>query len=393
MKVTELNLKARYLLENYFADIELEGEITKLVKHSSGHWYFTLKDDNSSITCCMFKNDNFSVDFTPEDTNYVKMVGKLSVWEVAGRYQFIASSMKKVLDIGELEKKFLLLKQKLESEGLFDKKHKKPIPYLPKKIAIITSKTGAVITDMLNVLQNDEYYLSEIFLYDCLMQGENSPKMISKILKHIDNLGYDVIIIARGGGSKEDLFCFNDEELAYNVFNAKTPIISAIGHGIDVNIIDYVADLSVPTPTAAMQTLSVSKEELEYKVDNFMVYITNLMQLKLTNYQNNFLNLQKNFNISVLKEKLEKHRIVLNNIKQDLDYFCKLKIDNLNQSLVLKDELLKSTKTYLLNNENNVNITKNGKIIKLDKIKNEDIVELIGQKYKIKVKVLEIIKE
>lgn len=393
MKVTELNLKARFLLEEKLFDIELEGEITKLVKHSSGHWYFTLKDDNSSITCCMFKNDNLFVDFTPEDTNYVKMIGKVSIWEVAGRYQFIATSMKKVLDIGELEKKFLLLKQKLENEGLFDKKHKKPIPYLPKKIAIITSKTGAVITDMLNVLQNDEYYLSEIFLYDCLMQGENSPKMISKILKSIDRLGYDVIIIARGGGSKEDLFCFNDEELAYDIFKAKTPIISAIGHGIDINIIDYVADLSVQTPTAAMQTLSVSKEELVYKLENFQAYMENLLQIKLTNYKNRFLNLQKNFNISVLKEKLEKHKFVLSGIKRDFDYACKGKIYTLNQNLALKNELLKSAKKYLLANKNNVNVLKDGKFLSLDSIKNDDIIELIGQKYKIKVKVLEITKE
>ena len=393
MKVSELNLKAKSLVENVFSYIELEGEITKFIKHSSGHWYFTLKDEKSSIACCMFKNDNFSVDFLPENTNYVKMSGRVSIWEVDGRYQFIANSMKKVLDIGELEKKFLLLKQKLESEGLFDKKHKKPIPYLPKKVAIITSKTGAVIVDMLSVLHNDEYYLSEIFLYDCLMQGENSPKMISKILKHIDNLGYDVIIIARGGGSKEDLFCFNDEELAYDIFNAKTPIISAIGHGIDVNIIDYVADLSVPTPTAAMQKISINKYDLECKLVDIKFDIESLLKIKLSNYQNMFLNLQKNFNISVLKEKIGAYSLSLKHKKQMFNFIVSNKISSLNHSICLFDEILQSTKKYLLDNENNFNISKNGKVVNPDEVQCGEIVNFVGQKHKIKAKVLEITKE
>ncbi|MBF7047037.1 exodeoxyribonuclease VII large subunit, partial [Campylobacter volucris] len=261
MKVSELNLKAKSLLECHFEDIELSGEISKITIHGSGHWYFDLKDEKSSIACVMFKGFNQFVSPKPQVGDMLDLRGYVSLYEASGKYQFIAKSMQKT-SLGDLEAKFLALKEKLEKEGLFDKSTKKTINLYPKKVAIVTSLTSAALQDMLKLIKQKEYNLCKISIFDSLTQGLNAPISLINALQKADSCGFDVIVLARGGGSREDLFCFNDEELARKIYTLKTPVVSAIGHEIDYVISDFVADLRAPTPSAAIDMIFPSKMAL-----------------------------------------------------------------------------------------------------------------------------------
>ena len=267
MNVSELNLKAKALLEAHFDNISLSGELSNITVHSSGHWYFELKDDKASISCIMFRANNSKLNFVPKAGDFLELSGTVSLYAESGRYQFIAKNMQKS-GLGDLEAKFLELKERLEKEGLFDEKFKKKISPLPQKVGIISSFTSAALEDMLKLIRQKEYFLAKFYLFNALTQGLNAPASIIKALKKADEMGLDLIIIARGGGSKQDLFCFNDEALAREIFKAKTPIISAIGHEIDYVISDFVADLRAPTPSAAINLAFFSKDELAQKLDN-----------------------------------------------------------------------------------------------------------------------------
>lgn len=185
MKVSELNLKAKSLLEAHFMDIELSGEISKITFHSSGHWYFDLKDERASIACAMFKSANSRVDFKPEVGASVDLTGFLSLYEASGRYQFIAKTMQKS-GFGDLEAKFLVLKEALEKEGLFKEIHKKPLPLYPRKIGIITSLTSAALQDMLKLVNEKQYFLAKFFIFNALTQGNGAPTSLIKALKKAD---------------------------------------------------------------------------------------------------------------------------------------------------------------------------------------------------------------
>ena len=264
MKVSELNLKAKALLETHLNDIVLSGELSKITMHGSGHWYFDLKDEKSSIACAMFKGANLKVDFQPKVGDFLELVGSVSLYAESGRYQFIASSMKKA-GMGDLEAQFLALKERLQKEGLFNSEYKKT----------------------------------------ALTQGSGAAYSLIQALKKADEIGLDVIIIARGGGSREDLFCFNDEGLAREIFKAKTPIISAIGHEIDYVISDFVADFRAPTPSAAIDTLLYSRLDLEQGLDLLEEKLTKLWESKLEYCENLLSNLHKFFKAKSLETMIE----------------------------------------------------------------------------------------
>ena len=211
LSVGELNEQAKTLLETTFSYVEVEGEISRLTKHASGHWYFTLKDEKASISAVIYKFNNAKLKFDVKDGMKVVLYGKISLYTASGSYQFIATSIRPNGE-GELELAFKQLKARLEAEGLFEISRKKPLPKFPRKVGIITSKTSAALQDMLRLI-NERWHLSEIYLFDSLTQGENAPSALIKALKSADKSGLDVIILARGGGSREDLWCFNDENL------------------------------------------------------------------------------------------------------------------------------------------------------------------------------------
>lgn len=249
--VTEVNRHIRNVLESNIPALFVEGEIANFTRHNSGHIYFTIKDAKSSLRCVFFKNYNLYLNFRPKDGDKVICSGKISVFEKSGSYQLNVTRMVPT-GIGELQLKFEELKSKLEKEGLFDSAHKKQLPQFPESIGIVTSPSGAAIQDIKNVL--NRRFPIKIYLYPAVVQGDLASRSIREgIIFFNQRFPVDVLIIGRGGGSQEDLFCFNDEDLARTIFASKIPIISAVGHEIDFTISDFVADLRAPTPSAAAE--------------------------------------------------------------------------------------------------------------------------------------------
>ncbi|QAT61763.1 MULTISPECIES: exodeoxyribonuclease VII large subunit [Tissierellales] len=268
LKVSEINFYIKRLFQGdpILCNVCVEGEISNFKHHYSGHMYFSLKDESGKLKCVMFKNDNQSLNFSLEDGMKVIALGYISVYERDGDYQLYVRNIKKN-GIGELYEAFENLKLKLEKEGLFNIENKKAIPAFPKKIGIVTSSTGAAIKDILNVIKR-RFPIADIIIYPSLVQGENAASNVIEGLKYLDSRNdIDLIIMGRGGGSYEELFSFNDENLARIIYNLNTPVISAVGHERDFTIADFVSDLRAPTPSAgaelAVPKLSLLKEDLE----------------------------------------------------------------------------------------------------------------------------------
>ena len=252
--VTELNryMKNKVAEDEYLKSVFVRGEISNYKHHSTGHRYFTLKDENSLIKCVMFKTYAGHLDFVPKDGMKVNVLGSVSVFERDGVYQIYAQAMKQD-GIGDLYAKFNELKERLEKEGLFDKSHKKKIPMMPKIIGVLTSNTGAVIRDIINVStrRNPNCYIR---LLPVPVQGPGAAEKIANGIRFMnENNLADVLIVARGGGSLEDLWPFNEEVVARAIYDSKLPVISAVGHETDFTISDFVADLRAPTPSAAAE--------------------------------------------------------------------------------------------------------------------------------------------
>jgi len=264
LTITKLLEQIKYSLESHFKNIHIEGEITNLSFSQSGHYYFSLSDKDSMLSACLFKMDALRNPVIQKLKDGVKVLvsGDINVYQKRGSFQIV---VKKIipLGLGDLKEQFEKLKLKLKSEGLFDIDHKKPIPKMPKRVAIITAEKGAALQDFLNIYRRRSLWM-DIILVPALVQGQDAPKSIRKALHQIllfdrdAPLGkkIDVIVLARGGGSLEDLWAFNDEGLAYDIFNSPLPIISAIGHEVDYSISDFVADLRAETPSAAAEILT-----------------------------------------------------------------------------------------------------------------------------------------
>ncbi len=264
--VTELNNRAKNILEEKFPSLWVQGEISRITLHSSGHMYFTLKDSSCAIDSVMFRSSNIKLGFRPEQGLEVLVRGRLSLFAAQGRYQLIVDEMKKK-GAGELEDKFRKLKEKLFKEGLFDEEHKKKIPAVPRLIGIVTSPTGAAVRDILNVIKR-RFANVDIIIFPARVQGELAS---GEIVKGIETLNdkypeMDAMIVGRGGGSIEDLWPFNEEIVARAVFNSKIPIISAVGHEIDFTICDFAADMRAPTPSAAAELVVQNKEDLLQRI-------------------------------------------------------------------------------------------------------------------------------
>ncbi|MCL2013930.1 MAG: exodeoxyribonuclease VII large subunit [Oscillospiraceae bacterium] len=276
--VAELNayIKAKFATDDILGGIYVKGEISGLAKPASGHIYFTLKDEQSQIKAVMFRQQAERLKFIPGNGNNVLVFCDARVYEKDGVYQLYVSEMQPC-GIGSIFEKFEHLKNKLRQEGLFELEHKKPIVEYPARIAAITSKSGAVFRDIVNVLSR-RYPVGNLTLIPTQVQGDNAPASIVNALKTADNSGFDTIILARGGGSAEDLQCFNTEEVAYAIFGCNTPVISAVGHETDFTIADFVSDLRAPTPSAAAELaardISGIKIELDKMRNMLYNYIT-----------------------------------------------------------------------------------------------------------------------
>ncbi len=260
--VAEVNRKARQVLESGLGELWVEGELSRVTVHSSGHWYFTLKDAGAAVSCAMFARDNATVLFHPKDGVKVQLLARPSLYEASGRYQLIASRMEEA-GKGNLQEQFEQLKARLRDEGLFDQSRKKPLPVLPQKIGVVTSPTGAAVRDIIHVLTR-RCPTVQILLIPARVQGAGAEQGIAKAIHYLNTRGdIDVMIVGRGGGSAEDLWNFNEEVVARAIAASAIPVISAVGHEIDFTIADFVADVRAPTPSAAAELAVREKGDLE----------------------------------------------------------------------------------------------------------------------------------
>lgn len=304
ISVTELNkyIKDKFEEDEMLNNILVKGEISNFKHHYTGHMYFTLKDENSLIKCVMFKTYTPNLNFIPKDGMQVKVLGTVSVFERDGVYQIYCKAMQQD-GLGDLYRIYTELKEKLSKEGLFDDKYKKPIPYMPKCIGVLTSNTGSVIRDIINVStrRNPNVYIK---LLPVPVQGQGAARKITEAIKIMnENRLCDVIILARGGGSLEDLWPFNEEIVARAIFDSKIPIVSAVGHETDFTISDFVADLRAPTPSAAAELVVPNVKDILLKLKEYesrqKIALNRKIQIMKLRYE-------KCLNSKVFKEPLQK---------------------------------------------------------------------------------------
>jgi len=349
--VTQITNSVKRLLENSFGNVKVVGEISNFKPHFSGHWYFTLKDASAQISCTMWKSANARVRFTPEDGMKIVVSGNLSVYPPRGTYQIDVHSMQ-ADGVGELQAAFERLKARLADEGLFNQELKKSIPTLPKKIGIVTAIDSAAFKDMVSVAQR-RYPLVELFVASSRVQGEGAAENIAKNIKLLDSRGdLDVIIIGRGGGSLEDLWAFNEEIVARTIFEAKTPIISGVGHEIDFTIADFVADLRAPTPTASMELATPNKDDILNYLENYFEESTSIINSIISSFKDKISDL-------IISYGFKSHNHILNNNIQNLDNYL-FRIENgLNNKIQKKMNELE-IKSNIINSFNIDNILKRG---------------------------------
>ena len=283
--VSQINryINNKMKLDDKLTDIYIRGEISNYKNWHSGHSYFTLKDQNSQISAVMWNSKKKNLKFEPKDGMNVIVHGKIEVYEANGKYQLYATSIKEDGQ-GDLYLAYEQLKKKLEKEGLFDDSHKKEIPEYPEKIGVVTASTGAAIKDIITTIKR-RYPLCKIIVFSTLVQGELAKYQIVEQIKNAQNFDLDTLIVGRGGGSIEDLWPFNEEIVAREIYNCEIPVISAVGHEIDYTISDFVADLRAATPTAAAERAVPDINELRFKVNQYEKSINSNMNNRITQYR------------------------------------------------------------------------------------------------------------
>ncbi|MCT7603307.1 exodeoxyribonuclease VII large subunit [Aliarcobacter butzleri] len=379
ISVSTLNLQIKSLLETTFIQVYVEGEISNLTYHNSGHIYFSIKDENSTLSCVMFKGNTKYLKFQLENGLKIVITGSLTVYAPRGNYQLLCNKIEPS-GIGSLSLAFEQLKIKLEAKGYFEKSRKKVLPRYPKKIAIVTSPTGAAIEDMKKVATH-RWSLVEFILIPTLVQGEGASLDIANSIKYADKLNCDIMIVGRGGGSIEDLWAFNEEIVANAIYEAQTPIISAVGHEVDYLISDFVADIRAATPSNAIEIALPDINEHRIYLDSLENEITNRFKNILFNKEQELKNMKKLFEQNSIETKFNFIQTQINFIKSSLKI-------NLNQKFLgyqNQIDLLKSN--YLSNHpdkkEKNgfVQISKSNKVINLADLKIGDEIELQTPKY------------
>lgn len=286
LTVSQLTLRIRRLLEDNpeLQDVWVEGEISNLSRPASGHIYFTLKDKNASLRCVMWKTDVLRTRPSMQEGGAVEVHGKIAVYEPQGQYQLIANLIRPKGE-GALFQEFLRLKSMLEAEGLFDSDRKREIPAFPKTIGIVTSSTGAALRDMLNTIRRRQP-LAKVILAPSSVQGVDAPPALVRAIQEINRQNPDVILVARGGGSIEDLWAFNDERVVREVANSNAPVISGVGHETDFTLTDFASDLRAPTPTAAAElATSTTLDDLHLQMTSYQTRLTDLISSLLADHQ------------------------------------------------------------------------------------------------------------
>jgi exodeoxyribonuclease VII large subunit len=293
LSVSELTGRLKTLVESRFFEVHVEGEISNLRRHTSGHWYFTLKDEAAALRCACFRMQNRLIRFTPEDGLTVSARGRLSVYEARGEYQLVVEYLEPV-GVGALQLAFEQLKARLAAEGLFDPERKRPLPLLPRWIGIVTSPTGAAVRDIVRVIRRRTEAVS-VLIAPARVQGEGAAFDIARAIRVLSaRKEVDVIIVGRGGGSHEDLWCFNDERVARAIVNSRVPVISAVGHETDFTIADFVADLRASTPSAAAEMVAAAHGEISARVAGLRSDLSRALRYRVLELRSRIAELESN---------------------------------------------------------------------------------------------------
>lgn len=381
-------IKNMFMQDFVLNKISVEGEVSNCTYANSNHIYFTIKDEGGTLSAVMFAGQRGGLSFDMKRGQKVVVTGTISCYEKEGRYQLYANKIEEA-GKGYLYEKYLQLKEKLEDMGMFDQRYKKEIPKFVQSIGVATAQTGAVINDIQNVSYRRNPYV-RIVLAPCLVQGDAAPKSIISAIKKLDKMNLDVLIVGRGGGSIEDLYCFNDEELAKTIFNAKTPIISAVGHETDFTIADFVADLRAPTASAAaeianfiyndyMYTLDVYNRKLTEQVERKIDYVKRDLDMLLIKLNT----LSPQIRIREQKQRLENFaKILQNTFKNNLEN-KKTALVNLSKRLDTVSPLKRLSGGYAY-----ISDDKNNKVLSAESVKPEDELNIYFSDGKVRAKVL-----
>ncbi|NMB08313.1 MAG: exodeoxyribonuclease VII large subunit [Tissierellia bacterium] len=393
LKVSEVNnyIKKVFAGDWLLSNIKVEGEISNFKHHYSGHMYFSLKDEKGKIKCVMFKSDNQLVNFQLEDGLKVVITGYISVYEREGDYQLYAKKVEKS-GIGDLFQAFEELKRKLEAEGLFEPSNKKDIPYMPRKIGVVTSSTGAAVRDIITVIKR-RFPIADILIYPVLVQGVQAPKEICEGLLYLDSKeDIDVIITGRGGGSIEELFAFNDELLARTIYNMETPVVSAVGHETDFTIADFVADLRAPTPSAAAEIITPELNKLKEDLNNKLIKLNRIYFYLMENHNKELEYFRKDLNyynpINQLKDKYQLLDDLFRNLLFSMDRHIidnKNKIENLHSKINYLSPISSLDRGYTITLDKDGNLISNIKDMSIN-----DNISLIFKDGMIEAKVVKI---
>lgn len=337
--VSQITREIKLMLEGDFSSLWIEGEISNFKRHSSGHFYFSLKDADAQLSCVMWRGRNSGLIFQPEDGNKVMAFGNITLYERQGRYQLDVFRMRPV-GIGELQAAFEALKRKLDAEGLFLSDHKKSIPEFPQKIGVVTSPTGAAFRDIISVIER-RFPSVELILYPSRVQGPGAAEEIAEGIKRLNQMAdIDVIIAGRGGGSMEDLWPFNEEVVARAIFDSRVPVVSAVGHEIDFSISDFVADMRAPTPSAAAELVVRDQNELKQQ----LYYWQNQMSQQLLGnvqwYRDRLETFTKHYGLRRPLDLVKDYRFQLDDMGKNINIA-------LSGQLLKKQHLLEQRKTKL----------------------------------------------
>ena len=337
ISVSDVNNLAKGLLEKDLSNVWIQGEISSFTAHGSGHWYFTIKDKKSALDCVMFKFDNINLLFEPKVGDELILNGNVSIYSPTGRYQFNVKHIE-VSGEGALLRAFEELKKKLELEGLFDENRKKDLPEFPMEISVITSATGAVIKDIINVLSRRSPNMT-LTLVEAQVQGKQAEKSICNAIERVNYFRQsDLIILARGGGSIEDLWCFNMESVARSIFNSEIPLISAVGHETDFTISDFVSDLRAPTPSAAAEIISQNHSNLFASLTSIQKDLSLSINNKLVKQNEGLKNLSKLIKhpgdkLREISQKIDGLEMHLSNLTERIFLISRNKISTFSSSL------------------------------------------------------------
>lgn len=392
VSVYELTLHLKEIIENDFelSRVNVRGEISNFKYHSSGHMYFTLKDENAKIKCIMFRGYNAFLKFMPEDGMNVIAEGNISVYEKDGQYQLYCSRMEPD-GIGGLYLAYEQLKERLKKEGLFDKERKRPIPLYPRRIGVATSPTGAVIRDIINVASK-RFYKSNILLYPSKVQGEGAALSLVEAINYFNKIeDVDVIIIGRGGGSIEELWAFNEEILARAISQSRIPVISAVGHETDFTIADFVADARASTPTHAAEIAVPSYEDLVYKVESIKGNITSKFKNKISLKSYHVKDMVENIKRNSPKNRIVQYLQYVDSVQSKMNLITQNSISAIeNRFSVLMGKLDTLSPVKTLNRGYSILISEEKVISSVKLLREEDRIKVYMQDGSLDCKVVEI---